>query len=117
MRDKTEATLSPSYCIVVPGNWGDTSWTKHYLEEEEKNHFWAPSIPDRTSQFRPSPIKGREGVLKEWNFILTIFLIDYSAIRKWRNRPFDVIVFISASLLLFIQPFEWGGVRFQHFDL
>lgn len=57
-----------------------------------------------TSQFLLSLIKGREGVLQERNLVLTIFLIDSSTIRKWRNQPFDVIVFISASLLLFIEP-------------
>lgn len=57
-----------------------------------------------TPQFLLSRInEGKESSSQERNLILTIFLIDSSAIRKWRNQSFDVIVFISASLLLFIE--------------
>ena len=96
--------LSPELQYCVPGNWGDISWTKPYLKKKKKKLLLSKiaSLPC-TSRFLLRRIKGRKGVLQERNLILTIFLIDSSAIRKWRNQPFDVIVFISASLLLFLE--------------
>lgn len=84
---------------------GETSAEQSLISKKKKRELLLSKIASLpcTSQFLLSRIKGRKGVLQEWNLILTIFLIDSSAIRKWRNQPFDVIVFISASLLLFIE--------------
>lgn len=103
MRKEKEASLAPSYSIVFLGT-GETSAEQSLISKKKKKSLLRKiaSLPC-TSQFLLNGIKGRKGVLPEWDLILTIFLIDSSAIRKWRNQPFDVIVFISASLLLFIE--------------
>lgn len=96
--------LSPELQYCVPGNWGDISWTKPYLKKKKKSLLSKIASLLCTPQFLLSRIKeGKESSSQERNLILTIFFIDSSAIRKWRNQSFDVIVFISASLLLFIE--------------
>lgn len=103
MREEEEASLVPSYSIVFLGT-GETSAEQSLTSKKKKKLLLSKiaSLPC-TSRFLLRRIKGRKGVLQERNLILTIFLIDSSAIRKWRNQPFDVIVFISASLLLFLE--------------
>lgn len=104
MREEEEASLVPSYSIVFLGT-GETSAEQSLTSKKKKKKLLLSKIASLpcTSRFLLRRIKGRKGVLQERNLILTIFLIDSSAIRKWRNQPFDVIVFISASLLLFLE--------------
>lgn len=104
MRREEEASLAPSYSIVFLGT-GETSAEQSLISKKKKNHFWGRShlclaLPSFFSTvLREGKESYRSGILSN----VTIFLIDSSTIRKWRNQPFDVIVFISASLLLFIE--------------
>ena len=85
---------------------GETSAEQSLISKKKKKKSLLSKIASLlcTPQFLLSRIKeGKECSSQERNLILTIFLIDSSAIRKWRNQSFDVIVFISASLLLFIE--------------
>ena len=85
---------------------GETSAEQSLISKKKKKKSLLSKIASLlcTPQFLLSRIKeGKESSSQERNLILTIFLIDSSAIRKWRNQSFDVIVFISASLLLFIE--------------
>lgn len=85
---------------------GETSAEQSLISKKKKKKSLLSKIASLlcTPQFLLSRInEGKESSSQERNLILTIFLIDSSAIRKWRNQSFDVIVFISASLLLFIE--------------